>query len=152
MNRRLRKLRDWIRWEFGRPIEVTTAIRLITLERFLSRLAKDVMGTNAAPYDMRLTRANLGTVAEGGTAVWCPRHLPHALLALDSLYPKPRIKPALAETGHKQAHCVQRRSLLPRTQMLELSLEPREPLVGRHRYGSGLRSASSAARNSSSLW
>jgi uncharacterized membrane protein (DUF2068 family) len=35
MNRRLRKLRDWLRWEFGRPIEVTTAIRLITLERFL---------------------------------------------------------------------------------------------------------------------
>jgi uncharacterized membrane protein (DUF2068 family) len=26
---------DWIRWEFGREIEVTPAIRLITIERFL---------------------------------------------------------------------------------------------------------------------
>jgi len=35
MNRRIQDLRDWARWEFGRRIEVTTAIRLITLERFL---------------------------------------------------------------------------------------------------------------------
>ena len=26
---------DWVKWEFGRRIEVTTAIRLITIERFL---------------------------------------------------------------------------------------------------------------------
>jgi len=31
----MKRLRDWIRWEFGREIEVTPAIRLITIERFL---------------------------------------------------------------------------------------------------------------------
>lgn len=32
---RTRRFRDWVRWEFGRPIEVTLAIRLITIERFI---------------------------------------------------------------------------------------------------------------------
>jgi uncharacterized membrane protein (DUF2068 family) len=31
----LRKIVDWARWEFGRPIEVTLGIRLITIERFV---------------------------------------------------------------------------------------------------------------------
>ena len=30
-----KRLLEWVRWEFGRPIEVTLAIRLITIERFL---------------------------------------------------------------------------------------------------------------------
>ena len=30
----MRRFREWVRWEFGRRIEVTLAIRLITLERF----------------------------------------------------------------------------------------------------------------------
>jgi uncharacterized membrane protein (DUF2068 family) len=29
------RITDWVKWEFGRRIEVTTAIRLITIERFL---------------------------------------------------------------------------------------------------------------------
>jgi uncharacterized membrane protein (DUF2068 family) len=35
MRKRWQQIRDWVRWEFGRRIEVTTGIRLITLERFL---------------------------------------------------------------------------------------------------------------------
>jgi uncharacterized membrane protein (DUF2068 family) len=31
---RMQRFREWVRWEFGRPIEVTLAIRLITIERF----------------------------------------------------------------------------------------------------------------------
>lgn len=31
----MKRLRDWVRWEFDREIEVTPAIRLITIERFL---------------------------------------------------------------------------------------------------------------------
>lgn len=32
---RMQRFIDWVRWEFGRPIEVTPAVRLITIERFI---------------------------------------------------------------------------------------------------------------------
>jgi uncharacterized membrane protein (DUF2068 family) len=44
MSRRIRAIRDWVRWEFGRSIEVTTAIRLITLERFVKAVVLIVGG------------------------------------------------------------------------------------------------------------
>jgi uncharacterized membrane protein (DUF2068 family) len=31
----MQRITEWVRWEFGRKIEVTTGIRLITIERFL---------------------------------------------------------------------------------------------------------------------
>lgn len=44
MNQRAHRVLDWARWEFGRPIEVTPAIRLITLERFLKAFVLIVGG------------------------------------------------------------------------------------------------------------
>lgn len=44
MSERTRRFLDWVRWEFGRRIEVTTAIRLIIVERFLKAVVLVVGG------------------------------------------------------------------------------------------------------------
>jgi uncharacterized membrane protein (DUF2068 family) len=49
----MRRVRDWIRWEFGREIEVTPAIRLITIERFLKAVVLIVGGILLAVLSAR---------------------------------------------------------------------------------------------------
>jgi len=53
---------------------------------------------NPAPDDVWLTRMNLLAVLEGGAAVVCPRHFPHAGMALDPLDAEAGME-ALAATG-----------------------------------------------------
>lgn len=58
---------------------------------------EDRVSPDPAPDDVRMTRMNLVSILEGGTAVVSPRHLPHAGMALDPLDAKARME-ALAAT------------------------------------------------------
>ena len=49
----MKRFRDWVRWEFDRKIEVTTAIRLITIERFLKAVVLIVGGILLAVLSAR---------------------------------------------------------------------------------------------------
>jgi uncharacterized membrane protein (DUF2068 family) len=49
----MRRAREWLQWEFGRRIEVTPAIRLITIERFLKAAVLIVGGILLAVLSAR---------------------------------------------------------------------------------------------------
>ena len=94
------------------------------------------MGTDAAPDDVRLASTQRFSERERCSAIVGPRELEDAGMASDALDAQAWAKaPALPEVNHERVHCCQEGALLVAREGLEVSVEPRSPIVGRQTLG-----------------
>ncbi len=120
--------RPWRSW--GRDMHGQIPIFLsLTLHLGLS---EDVMCPDPPPDDVRLTRTHLLPVVEGCSAVWRPRHLPHAFAPLHPLDAKSSAEPTCPEVRDEPGDRLTKKPLCLGCQCLEVTSELRTALVGRH--------------------
>jgi len=100
---------------------------------------------------MRFSTLYFSTILKSGSTIRRPGHLPNPLMALHPFHAQPGGKALLSETRDQQPDHGEDCTLLPRREIVEVALKANCPLVGWHYSNRGLRSASRAARNSSSL-
>ena len=92
---------------------------------------KDVVGSNSAPDDVRLTSNDLAAVCERRSAVTRPSDLPHPRLALDAFDPKLRRERLACQTGDEQTQRVEECLPLLGSESLPVSKEARQLLMRR---------------------